>query len=72
MIDDTLSPTEPSPPIRAPESCRTTAAGNSVSNGASTERKMTRSRTMISRREKSWVCFPCFSDWVWFATAVAS
>ena len=72
VIDDTFNPTEPNPPINAPASCRTMAAGNKVRRGATTERKMKTSRMMISNREASWVSLPCLSDWAWLATAVAS
>jgi len=44
VIDETFKPTEPNPPINAPASCSTMAAGNNVSSGATTERKMKTSR----------------------------
>ena len=59
VIEEILSPSDPKPPMRAPDSWSTIAAGSNVTSGASTDRKITSRRMMMNRSESSWVFFPC-------------
>lgn len=62
----------PRAPMNDPDTTKTSAAGRSVTRGASTDRKMTNSKTMMKRIEASWISLPYLADCCWAAALVAS
>ena len=62
VISEIFRPCAPSSPIRRVEISNEMPAGNSVISGASSERKITSSSTMMKRNENSWVSLPVFCE----------
>ena len=73
MKKETLrTPALPRPPMNDPETASTSPAGSRVTSGASSERKMMKSRTRMKRIDASWMFLPCLLDCSWLATLVAT
>ncbi len=72
MISEILRPVcAPRPPMKRMEITSAIPAGASVMRGASSERKMSRSNTMMKRNDRPWTWLPVLLDWAWLATLVA-